>query len=51
MVGKDVSDSLGEAVDIHSDQVAVTARGFDYKGRMSVGAVYLENFWGTSAGL
>jgi hypothetical protein len=30
MVGKDVGDSFGEAVDIHSDQVAVTARGFDY---------------------
>jgi hypothetical protein len=50
MVGKDVNDYLGESVDIHSDQVAASVRGFDYNGRNNVGAAYLENFWGTSAG-
>jgi hypothetical protein len=51
MLGKNVSDYLGEVVDIHGDQIAATARGFDYNGRNNVGAAYLENFWGTSAGL
>jgi hypothetical protein len=51
MVGKDPADSFGESVDIHSDQVAVSARGVDYQGRSSVGAAYLENFWATSSGL
>jgi hypothetical protein len=50
MTGKDPADAFGESVDIHSDQVAASARGFDYKGRSSVGAAYLENFWGTSSG-
>lgn len=51
MLGKNADDYLGEVVDIHSDQVAATVRGFDYNGRNNVGAAYLENFWGTSAGL
>jgi hypothetical protein len=50
MVGKNLDDYLGESVDIHNDQVAASARGFDYNGRNNVGASYLENFWGTSAG-
>jgi len=51
MLGKTADDYLGEVVDIHSDQVAASARGFDYNGRNNVGAAYLENFWATSAGL
>ena len=50
MVGKNLDDYLGESVDIHGDQVAASARGFDYNGRNNVGASYLENFWGTAAG-
>jgi FG-GAP repeat protein len=50
MLGKSLDDYLGESVDIHGDQVAASARGFDYNGRNNVGAAYLENFWGTSAG-
>jgi hypothetical protein len=51
MVGKDPADSFGESVDIHNDQIAVSARGVDDKGRSSVGAAFLENFWATSSGL
>ncbi|HYQ28563.1 MAG TPA: FG-GAP repeat protein, partial [Polyangiaceae bacterium] len=41
MVSKTADDYLGEVVDIHSDQVAASVRGFDYNGRNNVGAAYL----------